>query len=316
MSVGRVSFVILPIVLVALAIVSTGCEPEEPGVRVSLANTARNEKHIPDRPERGALRIAVAARITPREALDVYQEILDYVGERIGRPVALVQRKTYAEVNDLLKRRLIDAAFVCTQAYVEGNRDFGLELAAAPVVRGQAVYRAYLIVHRNSPIESLEGLRGRTFAFSDPMSNTGKLVPTYLLARLGEDPDSFFSKYVFTYAHSNSIRSVAQGLVDGAAVDSLVWDHASTTDRRYASQTKVIYQSPTYGSPPVVVHPDLDPEMKARLKEILLGMHEDERGKAILGKAMIDSFTTVADTAYDSIREMLAYVGANGRVRR
>ncbi|MBI4317588.1 MAG: PhnD/SsuA/transferrin family substrate-binding protein [Chloroflexi bacterium] len=233
---------ILPVFLVALTSLLPACSADEAGVRVSLAKIATGEKHIPDRPERGALKIAVAAMVTPRETLDVYREILDYVGEKLGRPVELVQRKTYAEVNDLLRRRLIDAAFICTQAYVEGKRDFGIELVVAPAVRGQAVYYGYIIVHRDSAAKNLEDLQGKTFAFSDPMSNTGKLFPTYLLAQIGETPDTFFSRYVFTYAHSNPVRSVAQGLVDGAAVDSLVWDYANATDRGQTSRTNIIYK--------------------------------------------------------------------------
>lgn len=303
----------LLVALVYLTVVLVGCSAEEPGVRVSLANVAKGEKHIPDRPEKGALKIAVAAMVTPRETLDIYRQILDYIGVRLGQPVELVQRKTYAEVNDLLRRRLIDAAFVCTQAYVEGNRDFGMDLVAAPVVRGRDTYHSYIIVQRESEIRELEDLRGKTFAFSDPMSNSGKLVPTYLLARMGETPDTFFSRYVFTYAHSNSIRSVAMGLVDGAAVDSLVWDYANEANPAQSSRTRVIYRSPPFGNPPVVVHPDLDPELKTRLMESILRMHQDDGGRAIMSRAMIDRFALVPDSAYDPIREMLAFVGGTGR---
>ena len=68
--------------------------------------------------------------------------------------------------------------------------------AAVPVVMQKETYRSYLIVNRDSPFTNFEALRGRTFAFSDPESNTGFLVPTFMLNRIGETADHFFSKTI------------------------------------------------------------------------------------------------------------------------
>jgi phosphonate transport system substrate-binding protein len=246
--------------------------------------------------------------ISPRETLEVYGEIVDYIGQKLGRPTQLIQRRTYAEVNHLLETGEVDLAFVCTRPYVEGQRDFGMELLVAPKVQGDTVYYSYIIVPLDSPVGSLAQLRGKSFAFVDPMSNTGKLVPTYMLAKMGETPESFFSNYVFTYSHSNSIKWVARHLVDGAAVDSLVWDYAAATDPTFTSKTKIIDKSPPYGIPPVVVSPRIDPELKERLREIFLSMDEDERGREIIHKIMIEEFVIIDDKAYESVREMLQFV--------
>ena len=60
----------------------------------------------------------------------------------------------------------------------------------------------------------------------------------------------------------------------------------------------------------ITLMPNLSPELKEGLRAVLIGMHEDEKGRAIISKARIDRFDTIPDTAYDSIREMLAYVRA------
>ena len=156
-------------------------------------------------------------------------------------------------------------------------------------------------------MKRFDDLRGKTFAFSDPDSNSGKLVPTYMLSRMNETPDTFFKKYVFTYGHDKSIKAVAERLVDGAAVDSLVWDYLDKTDPEYTSQTKIILKSPPYGIPPVVVRPGLDGKMKERLKDIFLNVHNDEAGREILKGMMIDRFVPANDSAYASVREMQAW---------
>jgi phosphonate transport system substrate-binding protein len=250
----------------------------------------------------------VAGVVSPKETFKTYQDLLQYLGARLDRPVELVQRKTYAEVNDLVRDGGIDLAFVCSQAYVQGQQDFGMEALAAPEVRGQSLYYSYVIVPADSPAAGFDDLRGKVFAFTDPDSNTGRLVPTYLLQQRGLTPESFFHKVVYTYSHDNSIKAVADKLVDGAAVDSLVYDYTAAHDPALAARTRIILRSEPFGAPPVVVNPALAPDLKRRLLEVILGMHEDPRGRAILDGLMIDRFVVPDQSSYESIREMLRKV--------
>lgn len=254
------------------------------------------------------LRIAVGGMITPREGFVYYRGFLDYIGTKLGRHVEFIDREGYREINQLLRSGNVDVAFVCSGPYVEGRREFGLELLVAPQAYGQTVYYAYIVVARDSPITRFEELRGRSFAFADPDSNTGRLVPEYMLAKMGETPDSFFSKHVFTNAHDKSIKAVAQGIVDGASVDSLIWDYADKTNPQFTSKTKIIRKSAPYAIPPVVVRPGLDNKLKKDLKRIFLSAHADPEGKEILKNMMIDKFVEIDDKAYDSIREMKVWV--------
>lgn len=220
----------------------------------------------------------------------------------------MVQRKTYAEVNFLMKEGLIDAAFVCSHPYVEGHRDFGMELLCVPMCFGKTEYCSYFIVHKDSPIQNLEELRGKVFAFSDPLSNTGRLIPAYTLTKMGETPDSFFRRHIFTYSHDNSIRSVAEKFVDGAAVDSLIWKYLKAEEPELTAQTRIIYKSSSCAIPPVVVSPGIVPQLKEELRSAFLNMHNDPRGREILKRILIDRFTVIEDSAYDSIRKMEAFM--------
>jgi len=259
--------------------------------------------------------IAVGGMITPREGFVYYRGFLDYIGKKLGRPVEFIDREGYKEINHLLKSGNVDVAFVCSGPYVEGRREFGLELLAAPQAYGKTVYYAYIIVAKDSPITRFEELKGRTFAFADPDSNSGRLVPEYMLAKMGETPDSFFSKHVFTYAHDKSIKAVAQGIVDGASVDSLIWDYADKVNPQFTSKTKIIRKSAPYAIPPVVVRPGLGGDLKKALKQVFLAAHADPEGKEILGKMMIDKFVEIDDRAYDSIREMKMWVKQQSKKR-
>jgi len=299
-----------------LAVVSlAACGPGYEGETINFQTSPEAGSGSPVASARaeGVIRMAVAPVISPRETFNSrYRDLLDYIGRELGLPVELVQGKTYAEINDMVRTGDVTFAFVCTNPYLQGKDDFGMELLAAPEVNGETTYYSYLVVRADSPFGSLADLRGRTFAFSDPLSNSGRLAPVYQLALKGETPESFFSRSIFTYAHDNSIKAVADNLVDGAAVDSLVYDYWVKTGSGYTSRTKVIEKWGPFGINPVVVRPGLDPALKQQLREVLLGMDTDAAGREILSALLIDRFVVPDDSIYDSVRKMRELVASAG----
>ncbi len=297
------------ILVCTTVLIMTGCGDRGTSKKISLEKREvlpKKAEHLPQ----ARLRIAVGGMITPKEGFFYYKEFIDYLGKKMGKPVEFVDREKYDVINNMIRDEQLDAAFVCGGPYVDGHDDFGMELLAAPQAYGKTVYYSYIIVAKDSPLKKFADLRGRTFAFADPLSNSGKLVPEYLLAKMGETPDTFFRKFVYTYAHDKSIKAVAQGVVDGAAVDSLIWEYADRGNSEFTRRTKIILKSPPYGIPPFVVRKGLSASLKKELQSVLLNAHKDREGRELLSKMMIDRFVTIDDHAYDTIREMKTWIAA------
>jgi phosphonate transport system substrate-binding protein len=307
-------FILLAIVATAgLAISFVANSPNQDTIKVSLdkKSVVSQVQQVDDSTQSGqsALRVAIAGVLSPAMTLEHYQELVSYIGRKLGRQVMLILKPTYSEINDLVRGQRVDIAFVCTLAYVKGNEDFGMELLVAPQVRGETVYYSYLIVQKDSSATSLADLKNADFAFTDPLSNSGHLAPVYQLYLRAEKPSSFFSKYIFTYSHDNSITAVADKLLDGAAVDSLVYDQLIVAKPQLAAKTKVIARWGPYGIPPVVVNPALDSQLKQQLQNLFLSLHEAAEGRAILASLGIDRFVVIPDDRYDSIRQMKTKLG-------
>jgi phosphonate transport system substrate-binding protein len=258
--------------------------------------------------ERPILRVAVAAMISPQTTKQIYQDLLHEIGDSVGSRVQFFQRKTYEEVNDLLEHKEIDLAFVCSGPYITGHAKFGMEILAVPVVGGEKVYYSYILAERDSSITSLDDLRGKKFAYTDPKSNTGCLVPQYMLLKRGYSPETFFAATFYTYAHDNSIKAIADRLADGAAVDHLIWEFFNATDPTYTNRTKIIAKSSPYGMPPVVVHPELNSNLKKRLQAAFLSLHKQPESASLLKQLRIDRFEKGDDAQYDSVREMDTWI--------
>jgi len=249
-------------------------------------------------------RLAVAPVYSPRQNLALYQDFAAYIGQKLNRPTQLVQGKTYDEINNLVRDGTVALAIVCTNAFLEGQETFGMQALVVPQIKGETVYYAYLIVPADSPARSLADLRGKTFAFSDPLSNTGRLVVVDQLLQMGTTPDAFFGRTIFTYSHDNSIKAVAENLVDGATVDNQVYDFLAASGSPLPARTRIIARYGPFGSSPLVVNPNLAAPLKTQLRDILLTMDSDDTGRAILAQLGIDRFVIPDDRAYDSVRAM------------
>jgi phosphonate transport system substrate-binding protein len=183
-----------------------------------------------------------------------------------------------------------------------------MQLLVAPQVNNETVYHSYLIVPFDSSAKDMADLKGKVFAFTDPISLTGRAYPTYLVEQLGSTPDSFFGRTFFTYSHDEAIYAVANHLADGAAVDSLVYDFAISRDESLNQKTRIIHTSPAFGIPPVVISPDVRPQVAAELQTLLLEMSNDPNGQAALKSIGIDRFVLIEDSAYDNVRSLLGDV--------
>jgi ABC-type phosphate/phosphonate transport system substrate-binding protein len=149
------------------------------------------------------------------DMLPVYQAVTEEVGRRLGIATELVVETSY----ESCEKDENEVCFVCSLPYVTWERR-GLDLAvpvAAPVLQGdryegRPIYFSDVIVHRDSPLRSFLDLRGRSWAYNEPLSHSGYGITRYHLAQLGET-NGFFGKVV-------EVGLVAQMRLDGARANA------------------------------------------------------------------------------------------------
>src|SRR5665811_1372273 len=177
-----------PILFILFIVLISGCVDKAEKINLSVVEEPQKVVNDPD------VRVAIASVVSPKESYVYYEDMIQYISQKIGGSVKIDQRRSYQEINDLIKNNEIDFAFVCGGAYIDGNSEFGMKLLVVPMVHGNTTYNSYIIVQNESNYSDLTDLRGKKFAFSDPLSNSGKLYPAYRLFLLNETPDTFFGK--------------------------------------------------------------------------------------------------------------------------
>lgn len=243
--------------------------------------------------------------------LDEQAEFLErwrvYLETMLRRPVRFAQRGSYREIVVMLASAKLDCAWLCGYPYVR-MRD-RLDLVAVPVHAGQPLYRSYLVVPaEDRATRSILDLRGKVFAFSDPDSNSGWLVPQVELKRAGVDASRFFKKSFYTWGHRKVIEAVAAGLAQGGAVDGYIWDSLARLHPELTGATRVAWRSARFGFPPIVARHGA--EGVEELRHALLEMARTPPGQALLARLNLDGFVPGAAGLFAGIEANWRYLGA------
>ena len=227
-----------------------------------------------------------------------------YLETRLAIPVRIVEKASYQEALEALRSDEMEAAWICGYPYVVA-RHF-VRLCAQPGWHGQPWYRSYLITSANrTEAHGLADLRGDVFAFDDPLSNSGYLVPVVALRAMGQTPQSFFRGSFYTYALDKVVEAVGAGLADSGTVDGYIWEVLHRQADPAARKTRVVARSRHYGFPPIVTRRSLDLELHARLQGILLEAHANEQGRQLLDKLDLHSFLRPRKEWFEGIRELV-----------
>lgn len=298
-----ISFILVCMMLM-LALVSSGCEHLQGHIDFSKTQTedASSEENTSDN---GAapLRIAFASVMSPQETREAYQKLVDYISKELNRPAVVLQRRTYEELNMLMAGGDADVAFFSTGAYSAYRGMQPIELLAMVQTNGTTMYETYLIVPSSSEAKNLDDLKGKVFAFTDPISYSGKIAIDFELLDRHTSVEAFFKRCFFTYNHDKSIWAVANHLADGASVDSQIYDFAVKNNPQLLEQVKVIGVLQVAPTGPVVIRGNIPENEKNQIRNIFYKMSSEKDLHAAMEKVVIDKFIPPDSSLYKPLRE-------------
>jgi phosphonate transport system substrate-binding protein len=259
----------------------------------------------------GQIRIAMSAAFVSESGIGVYQQIADYVTRKTGLQTEFVSGLAYGTINDMLQDGTLHCGFICGMPYVllHDRPQPVAQLVVAPIMKapryqGQPKYFSDLIVRKDSPYQSIQDLKGKTYVYNDELSNSGYNMPRFRLLQLGLT-HGFFGKVIRSGSHEESIRMVAAGEADASFVDSLVLDFDLEKGFGHAREVRVLESVGPAGVCPLAASSKMPAELRDRLQQTLAHMHEDPEGRKILDEALLERFAVVDDSNYDDIRAMM-----------
>lgn len=189
------------------------------------------------------------------------------------------------------------------------RRSAAYEPIAAPVLqgeryRGRPIYFSDVIVRVDSGIGCFGDLRGHTFAVNERASHSGYGIVRYHLVTRGATR-GFFGAVIESGAHQTSIRMVADGEVDASAIDSHVLALEMRDDASLGQRLRVIETLGPSTIQPVVASAKVPASLRARVRDLLLGLGDDPSARGFLDAGLIERFVAATASTYDDIREMV-----------
>jgi len=243
----------------------------------------------------------------------IWEPFIEAMSEEIGIPVKAFYATQYAGVIEAMRFGQVDMAWLGGKSYIEAAEIANAEAFAQTVNEGGSKgYYSHLIANKNNPISAdaksmggdkyvLQNAKNLTFAFNDPNSTSGFLVPSYYVFAQNEvDPKKAFKRLTFAGNHEATALAVANNQVDVATNNSESLERLEETNPEAREKIEVIWTSTLIPSDPIAYRKNLPEDIKEKIRNFFYN-YKDE---AILSPLGWENFVEADDTTWNPIREL------------
>lgn len=265
---------------------------------VAVSGTAHAQSWKARYPE---LVLAVIPAENASGVTDRYQPFVEYLSRELGVKVTLRIANDYAAVIEGQRSGNIHIAGYGPASYARAHiTGVKVEPFVTTVnADGTVGYYSVFYVRADSPYKSIDDLKGKNLGLVDPNSTSGNNVPRFALNKMKINPDSYFSKVIYTGSHENAVIAVQQKTVDVAAN----WFNSDTDSNltRMASKGmvkkedfRIIYKSDLIANSPFALLADMPADLKAAIRKAF----EEAPTKA---KAAYDKLSDGKDRGFKAV---------------
>lgn len=244
------------------------------------------------------LRIGVIPALTTGQTRVGINKLGEHLSNELGRPVEIQVLSDYAAVVEGLGFGHVDMAYLGPRTFVIANHRYGAQAIVTQLVDGTPFYHSYFIVPHDSPLQSIDELRGKQVAFADPSSTSGSLIPKLELIHRGIDPNRDV-RALHTGAHDATAFAVLNKHVDAGAIDSAYFNVLVRRGEIPEDGYRVIWQSEKLFQYPWTVRKDMDPELIEQIRAAFLKITDQD----ILDAFGASGFTIATTEDYEIIRQ-------------
>jgi phosphonate transport system substrate-binding protein len=271
-----------------------------------LASASLTQAADPSWPKE--LTFALLSTESAPEVTRRWEPILAQLEKALGVKVKPIMASDYRGTIEALKFKKAEIGHLGPKSYVEATNDNYANVEPIVQIRhsnGSLGYRSCLIVHTDSDIFSPEDISGKTFAFNDPNSTSGYLVPmTMFLNEMGINPKQHFSKLTFSGSHEASILAVMNKKVEVASTNLPDVQQLTREGKVPRGALRIIWVSKLIPNDPIVVRKDLPDSLRQAIQDSLVAMPEKHPEVFAAAGSIIGGFQKVDDAKYQVIREL------------
>jgi phosphonate transport system substrate-binding protein len=242
-----------------------------------------------------------------------YEPIGKYIMKKTGIEVKFTILSRYGNIINNFEAHKLDGAFWGSFTGALANEKLGIEYIARPLWNdGTSTYHGYIFARKNSGIESVSDMKGRSIAFVEQSTTAGYVFPLSYFKEQGVTSiETFFEDYFFAGSHDAAISAVLLRQADIGCAKNTIYDMMARDNPRINEELFVIARSPLVPSNALGVRNDLDASVKEQLRDVFLGMDKDKEGKKVLEQFGAKSFIRTTADDYKPVLDIAERAGIN-----
>jgi phosphonate transport system substrate-binding protein len=174
-------------------------------------------------------------------------------------------------------------------------------------------YKSQILVRADSGLNSIADLKGKKFAFVDPLSASGYVYPTLAIKnKTGQEPKTYFSQTIFAGGHPQAALAVFNKQVDAAAMFIDARDSLVATNPTIKTDTKVIDTAGPIPNDGVALRKGFPDDIGKAVTEALIAYSKDAGGAKVFSTLFQwDGIQPIDAKFYDPMKEAAALAGVD-----
>ncbi|MDA8169624.1 MAG: phosphate/phosphite/phosphonate ABC transporter substrate-binding protein [Nitrospiraceae bacterium] len=241
-----------------------------------------------------------------------------YICRKTGISIKFTILSRYGDIIDAFVTRDMDGAFFGAFTGYLAHVKLGVVPLVRPVgAEGGTVAQSIIFVRKDSGIRDVRQFRHKSAVFVDKATATGFI---YLLCKLRgigvHNVDGFFREYYFTGNQESSVYSVLDRRADVGVAKSRYFEKLAAKDPLVAEELLVIARSEKLPDTVLCLRKDMDPLIRQKLMDVLVGMKKDPEGQRVLHELGYSGFTASKVSDFDPVAKLSREAGIDIRTYR
>jgi len=253
--------------------------------------------------EAGVLKVGIIPAEDARAVVRQSKDVMEQISKALSMKTEIFVGSDYNATIEAMRASKVDVALMGAFGYVLATTQAPVEAFAVTVTKksNSPDYHSIIIARNDeTDLTSLDSLRGHTFAFVDPSSTSGSLMPKAAMMDGHIVPENDLKKVIYSGGHDASIIAVAEGKVDAASVADRIYANACEKKAVDCSKLKVIWTSPPIPNDPLFYRKAISDGMKKKIADAFYGIHDLTFGEM----GVVARFAPATDATYDIVRNI------------
>ena len=242
-----------------------------------------------------------------------YRPLGEYIEEKTGIKIRFTVLSRYGNIIENFYSKKLDGAFWGSFTGAMAIKKLRIEPIARPVnLDGTSSYRGYIFVHKNSAIEGISDMKGKTIAFVERATTAGFIFPIAHFKIYGvNNINTYFKEYYFTGSHDAAIHAVLDKKAHIGCAKNTIFELLAKDDPRVKEDLVILAKSPDVPSNGLGIRREIAYEVKAKLRRVLIDMDNEPEGRKVLKKFGALRFIETTENDYTPVIDIAQKAGVD-----